>query len=286
MFWWNQVQKSDRDLDEIDSATLSKAEYLSPEEFFKIAKKEKYKQQQWDNWRVHKKFTPQIKIEKKYVEFGLPQSKTITFIKSGLGSGKTTQITKHLPQLQKHGIIGLGYRNTLLLQFNNDEQVKKIGFYHLQSDKNLEEFSLDNPELKVTNCIDSLIYYVKEEFDGKIIIIDEIISVLKHLLFSPTIKQFAKVKELFTEMVNRCDRLICLDGFMQDWAVKFFKELCPIKRIITIENIYKGDKAKIYLLEGTIDIDEKIRVDDKTPWLEKLLNSDCPAIASRLTDIL
>ena len=81
-------------------------------------------------------------------------------------------------------------------------------------------------------------------------------------------------------MINRCDRLICLDGFMQDWAVTFFKELCPTKETIIIENTYQNGKAQVYFLEGTIDIDEKLRANDKTPWLQKLLNSHCPAICS------
>ena len=279
VLWWGQVSKDEhQDLDEINSETFSQAKYLSPAEFYKLAKKERYIQQQWENWRNYKKFTPQIKIEQKFVEYDLPPQDTITFIKSGLGTGKTTQTIKHLLQLQKYGIIGLGYRNTLLLQFN--EKAKEVGFYHFQSDKKLREFSLDDPGVKVTNCVDSLIHYVKEQFEQKIVIIDEIISVLKHLLFSTTIKQFGKVKELFTEMVNRCNRLICLDGFMQDWAVKFFKELCPNKQIITIENTYQSGKAQVYLLEGTIDLDEKLRANDKTPWLQKLLNNDCPVICS------
>ncbi len=279
VLWWGQVSKEKhQDIDEIDSVTFSNAEYLSPSEFIELARKERYIQQQWDNWRNYKKFTSQIKIEKKFVEYGLPQSNTITFIQSGLGTGKTTETVKHLLQLQKYGIIGLGYRNTLLLQFN--EKAKEVGFYHFQSDKNRREFSLYDSGVKVTNCLDSLIHYAPEQFEDKIVVMDEIISVLKHLLFSSTIKQFSKVKELFTEMVNRCDRLICLDGFMQDWAVNFFKELCPSKQIVTIENIFKGNKAQVYLLEATIDINEKLRANDKTPWLEKLLNSDCPVICS------
>lgn len=279
ILWWGQVSKDEhQDIDEINSETFAQAKYLSPAEFYKLAKKEQYIQQQWKNWQSYKKFTPQIKIQKKFVEYDLPSKGTITLIKSGLGSGKTTQTIKHLLQVQSYGIIGLGYRNTLLLQFN--EKANYIGFSHLQSDKNLREFSLDDPGVKVTNCVDSLIHYVKEQFDEKIVIIDEIISVLKHLLFSATIKQFAKVKELFSEMINRCDRLIGLDGFMQDWAVTFFKELCPTKQIITIENTYQNGKAKVYLLEGTIDVDEKLRANDKTPWLQKLLNSHCPAIGS------
>lgn len=279
VLWWGQVSKDKhQDIDEIDALTFSNAEYLNLTKFINLAETERWKQQQWDNWNNYKKFTPQIKIEKQFIEYGLPQKNTITFIDSGLGTGKTTKLIENLSQLQEYGIIGLGYRNTLLLQFN--EKAQEIGFYHLQSDKNLREFSLDDPRVKVTNCIDSLIYYVKEQFDGKIVVIDEIISVLKHLLFSGTIKQFDRVKELFTAMVNRSDRLICLDGFVADWAVKFFKELCPTKQIVTIENIYQGDKAQIYLLEGTIDINERVRTNDKTPWLKKILNSDCPAICS------
>ena len=278
IIWWGQVKKSDGDIDEIDRITFSNAKQLAPLEFFKLAEKQQYIQQQWNNWKDYKKFTSQIKIKKKFVEYGLPQSNTITFLKSGLGTGKTTDLIEQLSKLQQYGMIGIGYRNTLLLQFN--EKAKKIGFYHLQSDKNLREFSLDDPGVKVTNCIDSLIYYVQEQFDGKIVVIDEIVSVLKHLLFSSTVKQFAKVKKLFTEMVNRCNLLICLDGFMQDWAVTFFKELCPEKQIVTVENIYQGELAQVYLLEGTIDISEKIRANDKTPWLEKLLDSHCPAICS------
>ena len=279
VLWWGQVSKdSHQDIDEIEQITFSNAEYLSPKEFFDLAKKELYIQQQWHNWKNYKKFTSSLKINQKFIEYGLPLSNTIALIKSALATGKTTQVINHLSQLQKYGIIGLGYRNTLLLQFN--EKAKKIGFYHLQSDKNLREFSLDDPGVKVTNCIESLIHYSPEQFDGKIIILDEVISVLKTLLFSSTVKQFSKVKKLFTEMANRCDRMICLDGFMQDWAVTFFKEICPQKEIVTIENIYQGDKAQTYLLEGTIDINEKLRANDKTPWLKKLLNSDCPVVTA------
>ena len=39
ILWWGQVQKADGDIDEIDSVTFSKAEYLSPDEFIELAKK-------------------------------------------------------------------------------------------------------------------------------------------------------------------------------------------------------------------------------------------------------
>ncbi len=279
VLWWGQSSKKKHcSIDEIDSLTFNKADYLTPEYFFNLAKTQQYIKQQQERYTLYKKFTAQIKINKKYVDFDAPLQNSILFIKSALGSGKTTQLIKVLKKFAEKGILNIGYRNTLLLQYN--EKAKILGFYHLQSDKALKEFSLFNPTIRVSNCIDSLIYYIKENFDSKIIILDEIVSTLKHFLTSATIKNFEKIKELFTEMIQRADRIICLDGFMQDWVVKFFKEIAPSKKIVTLENIHKGDKPKTYLLEGTIDVKEKIRANDKTPWLEKLLESGIPAICS------
>ncbi|MDJ0533188.1 MAG: hypothetical protein QNJ70_11950 [Xenococcaceae cyanobacterium MO_207.B15] len=275
----NLDTKKHQDIDEIDSDTFKKAEYLSCDDFLTLAKKLISLKEKRDQYTLYKKFTAEIKIHKKrYVEFDAPLENVIMFIKSALGSGKTTQLIKVLKQFTEYGIFNIGYRNTLLLQYN--EKAGILGFYHLQSDKTLKEFSLFNPTIRVSNCIDSLIYYVKENFDGKIIVLDEIVSVLKHFLTSSTIKNFSKIKELFTEMIRRADRIICLDGFMQDWVVKFFKEIAPSKKIVTLENTHKGDKPKTYLLEGTIDVKEKVRANDKTPWLEKLLESGIPAICS------
>ncbi|MDJ0746319.1 MAG: hypothetical protein QNJ32_23550 [Xenococcaceae cyanobacterium MO_167.B27] len=275
----NLDTKKHQDIDEIDSDTIAKAEYLSCDDFLTLAKKLISLKEKRDQYTLYKKFTAEIKIHKKrYVEFDAPLENVIMFIKSALGSGKTTQLIKVLKQFTEYGIFNIGYRNTLLLQYN--EKAGILGFYHLQSDKTLKEFSLFNPTIRVSNCIDSLIYYVKENFDGKIIVLDEIVSVLKHFLTSSTIKNFSKIKELFTEMIRRADRIICLDGFMQDWVVKFFKEIAPSKKIVTLENTHKGDKPKTYLLEGTIDVKEKVRANDKTPWLEKLLESGIPAICS------
>lgn len=279
ILWWGQVDKNEhQDIDEIDSITLSKAEFLTTLEFIDLAKKQQYVKQQWDNWRNYKKFTPQIKINKRYIEYDLPLRNYMLFVKSGLGSGKTTQLIKLLGELHKHGVLNCGYRNTLLLQFN--EKAKSLGFYHLQSDKSLKEFSLEDDEVKVSYCIDSLIHFAKEHFNNKVIILDEVVSVIKHLLYSSTIRQFAKVKELFREMIIRAERIICLDGCMADWVIQFFKELAPNKQAITIENTYQGNKPKTYLLEGTVDIDEKVKRNDKSAWLEKLFNSDRPAIGS------
>ncbi len=285
--WWKQVEKSVGDIDEISPGKIKTIEHLSPEEFFDLARKLQYKKECWGNWRKAKKFTAQIKIKKRYFEAEFPEDGTILFVKSGLGTGKTEWTLKLLDHLREFGAINLGYRNTLLLQFcekanSKDKRTGRepLGFVHLHED-NAHLFTAD-PKSNVVNCINSIGHYQPEDFDGKVIILDEVVSVIKHLLYSGTIGNFTKVINLFEEAIRRAKMVICLDGFMADWVVKYFKQICPEKKTLTIENTYKGDKPDIYLLEGTFDVkNEKIKINDRTPWLEKLLNeSAIPAICS------
>ena len=128
ILWWGQSDKKKHCcIDEIDSITFNKAEYLTPEYFFNLAKTQQYIKNQQERYTLYKKFTAQIKIHKKHVKFDAPLQNSILFIKSALGSGKTTQLIKVLKQFADYGMLNIGYRNTLLLQYN--EKAKVLGFY-------------------------------------------------------------------------------------------------------------------------------------------------------------
>lgn len=272
--WWGQVEKTVGDIDEINKETLTTIVYLSPSEFLEIAEKQQFKKQLWGNWKNTKKFTAQVKINKRFFEYGFPQSGTMAFWKSGLGTGKTRKLIEELKKeaFEKYGATSLGYRNGLLLQF-----CELSSFYHLHENS----VHLSDPTLRLALCVDSILRLQPEDFEGKILIIDEVVSVIKHLLFSSTIRNRRQVIERFFEAIRRSDRVVCLDGLMADWVVNFFKKICPEKQIVTVENTWKGDKAEIYLLEGTIDFQEKLRKNDKSPWLNVLLNqSAIPAVCS------
>ena len=373
--WWNQLKKSAKNLHELDDKQLDEIKYLTPAEFRSLAGKEQYKKECWSIWHDSKKFTPDIIINQKYFRHHLPESGTFCLIKSPLGSGKTTELIRWLRKLarQGFGIINLGYRNTLLIQFcskanqkdpeeeeetgegrgeNNFEadssnslsrennadsklSLKKkrrpetgegennfktdasnslfrennadsklsqlpsptshlkdppptspalfepLGFYHLLEDRDSGTFLLD-PQGKIAGCVNSIIRFKPEDFDGKIIVIDEIVSVIKHMLYSGTIKHFSQVISLFEEAIRRADRVICLDGFNADWVGEYLTTICPRKRLVKIENKYVGDKPKVNYLEGSIDIEnQKIKKNDRSPWLELLLNNSAiPAICS------
>jgi hypothetical protein len=120
------------------------------------------------------------------------------------------------------GFICLGYRNTLLLQL-----CEQLGFYHLH-DKDAPLMKSD-PNAGIALCVDSLWRFNPEDFDDKIIILDELKSVIKHLLHSPTVKNRDKILNLFAEAIRRSRQVICLDGLMADWCVNYLQTIAPDK---------------------------------------------------------
>ncbi|MDJ0596435.1 MAG: hypothetical protein QNJ72_41760 [Pleurocapsa sp. MO_226.B13] len=269
--WWQQITKEDGDIDEIFGVTLSQITYLSPDAFISLAEKQQYIAGTRDSWRKSKHFTAQKQIHQRHFKSKLPASNTATFIKSTTGSGKTTNLVKWLAELKDMGAICLGYRNTLLLQWCADS-----GFYHLHEHDGLNLIGWDSSRIAL--CIDSLWRFKPSDFEGKVLILDEVCSVIRHGLFSQTVKNRERILNLFAEAIRRCERLICLDGMMADWVVGYLTALCPDKKISTIENTWRNNKAPVNFLMG-VEIDGKLKVNDRSPWLDELLNfAPVPAI--------
>ncbi len=271
--WWGQVSKSTGDIDEINPEQIAQIVHLSPDDFNSLASRSQYFDQNRKSWRAFKQFTADKTIRQKYFKWNLPSSGTATFIKSSTGTGKTTQLLKWQDQLQDTGAIALGYRNTLLLQW-----CAKSGFYHLHEHDGLTMIGWNKSRIAL--CIDSLWRFQPSDFEGKVLIIDEVCSVILHLLFSPTIRNREKIANLFAEAIHRCDRLICLDGMMADWVIDYLMQFCRDKKLQRIKNTWNGNKPIVNFLMGTINVDRELKVNDRSPWLEELLErAPLPAIA-------
>ena len=195
--WWQQITVEDGDIDEIDELTQSTIIYLTPKAFIKLAEKQQYIAQAKDSWCKSKHFTAQKQIHQRHFKSKLPASNTATFIKSTTGSGKTTKLVKWLKELEDMGAICLGYRNTLLLQWCADS-----GFYHLHEHDGLRLIGWDSSRIAL--CIDSLGRFEPEDFEGKVLILDEVCSVIRHGLFSQTVKNREHILNLFAEAIRRC----------------------------------------------------------------------------------
>lgn len=251
--WWGQVTKDGLDCDEIDPNTV--IEYLTPDEFLKMIWVEQTRQ----SWRKSKDFTASIELNQKYLDYKDFQDNKLYFINSGLGSGKSTNnrtwINENREWLEYQRVFYLGYRNNLLLQ----ECAKLTGLIHIHQFSKEDKMMLSDPTLWAALCLDSLIKFQAEDFDNAVIILDEIVSVIKHLLFSNTeIKKYReKVIYLFSEAIKRARMVICLDGNLADWVVKFMGSLAPDKEIVTIENTYQSERPELFWIEGTAGINKK-----------------------------
>ena len=216
--YWNHFYEKGQDIDEIPNDT--KINYLDPEAAQKILKP--LSDPGFHQWLKHRKFTADEQFNEQWLtQRGLdtPQTQTITFIKSGLGTGKTSLLKKWLKEdWDKIGAFSLGCRNTLLHHF-----CESTGFYHIHEG----DFGTmrHDPQGQFALCVDSLLKFQAEDFDHKILILDEVKSIIPHLLTSSTIPKHLgnRIINLFKEALDRASKIICLDGNLSDWVVEFFE---------------------------------------------------------------
>ncbi|EAZ90093.1 plasmid replication protein, CyRepA1 family [Crocosphaera chwakensis] len=272
---WGQLEdKTDLDIDEIDVENLE-ITLIPIKEFKEKSDQLVYHQKAFKAWKSCKQFTPTKTVEQEYLDLPVPDKNSVLCGKSGLGTGKTTNTIKWFKDsLENYGAVSLGYRNSLLYQFcektskAKKETGKNIEFTHIHEQES--SLYIRNPLGKVTACINSHYRFNPNDFDEKVLLLDEIISVLKHLLFSRTINSREQAIELVKEAIKKADRIICFDGNLSDMYCYFIEACDPSKKIEKVENTYKGNKANLVLLEGTIK-KTKLRKRDHAPWLYDLI---------------
>ncbi len=265
--WGQLTSKEKQDIDEIDP-TQTDIKLIPIKDFVEIAKKEQYKIKTRLAWEQSKRFTPTAIIEddSQYLNLPTPKENSMVFINAGLGTGKTTNLIKWLNgDWKDYGAISLGYRNTLLIQF-----CKKSGFTHIHEGDS--HFYIKDSQGRVAACINSYFRFSPDDFEDKILILDEVVSIIKHLLFSNTISNRGEAITLFFEAVRKARVVVNMDGNLTDIYCDFLAKIDPSKAIHKIKKIDKNKKPELILLEGTIK-NERIRKRDHSPWLYDLLNT-------------
>jgi hypothetical protein len=312
--WWGQIDKTHLDIDELTDFNI--IEYITSESFFEIArvnstesstkkhikkvipkleqklvkgKKHQPQIQQysleeteieagWRQWKQLKKLTPQSKINVQFFNFNNLETGTITGVKSGTGTGKTRALIRAINSLDDYGCVSIGYRNSILVQFCQNQDLK--GWYHLQKDlkDTVEECLIADPNSKIACCIDSLIHFRPEDFEGKILILDETESIIKHLFSSnTTVGLFReKIKDRLLEAIERADRVICLDGHLKDITMQYLST--GSKKLVTVENLYQGNKGKVKFYRGTKNEEGNLNSRDFSPINRAILSNPNPIV--------
>ncbi|MEG4037525.1 DUF3854 domain-containing protein [Microcoleus sp. S36b_A4] len=227
---------------------------------------------QLKKWQRFRGFSPDITINSRYLDAPAPEFGKITAVRSGLGTGKTHWIGDKVSSDVRGLQINLGYRNALLLQ-----QCEKFGSYHFDEHNGWQH--IKDPDARLSLCVDSLLKLPIEMFEaaaeslrGLTIIIDEPVSVLKHLILSRTL--LGKRCETLDRLEIICklaNRIVLADGNLSNLVVDYFAEISG-KPVTRIENTFRGESPPIFF----VDAGKKSR-----KWLSaEVLKSHCPAIAT------
>ena len=181
------------------------------------------------------------------IQSGVDSEDWLIAIKSGLGTGKTQVLNPLIAWLESsgkgRGVAMLGYRNSLLLQ-----TAKRISAYHLHHHSAFDLIA--DADSRIVACLDSLEHFPDDYFDGKILILDELTSIVKHLLCSSTCaKNRSKILDKFVQAIKRSAIVVSLDGNLADWVVDYLQTLrSGSKGVAKLLNTYNLQNTPLEIL--------------------------------------
>ena len=145
--------------------------------------------------------------------------------------------------------------------------------------------------LKVGFCVDSLLAIDPDRFSGCVLVIDEVVQVLRHLLTSSTCRKDGKLPALLTrlrQLIQSASRVIVADADLDDATLHYLVEL-------------RGDRQPVYLIRNDLKRDGYrtgfVQAPNDTPAIAKLVaavqqkqrlfvTTDSKAASKRLAKLL
>lgn len=172
-------------------------------------------------WRNNKKYTPHHTFSEPYcISPMAPKQDEIVCLKNHTGQGKTTKIKSWFENgdLKDYGGAKFGARRGLERQFSGSS---KFRF----SNDDGEELHIIDPKGCTTGCIDSIGKYRDNDFDGKVLVLDEIESLMRHTLYGGTLKERQQPTiNKFAVAQQRCNSIILADGMMSDAICNYIQK--------------------------------------------------------------
>lgn len=268
--WGQSDDKNALDIDEISPDTQTKIiPYEQWDDKYLPELKQDWQKSAHQHWKRHKQFTPALTQNQQFTSFDLPPIGSSLVIKGGTGIGKTfnlAEIIKCLPD--DVGVIPLFATNALALNF-----CERTGIKHLHRDNAFDELS--KPNGRVALCTNSLPHFLDPNwFNNKLIIIDEVMTVVNHLVTSSTHKKNRKeCMGRFTECLKRGNWRIFLDAHVSDWVIDdYIQRLIGQHQIIKFENLHKPIRPKVEFLIGCEGI-KSIKPNDNSAFIPAIISA-------------
>jgi HD superfamily phosphodiesterase len=135
------------------------------------------------------------------------------------------------------------------------QQCEKWGSYHFDEHNGWQH--IKDPDARLSLCVDSLLKLPIEMFEnalqhvrGATIILDESVSVIKHLLLSRTLLgKRVEVLERLEIICKLADRVVLMDGNQSDIVVDYIAQISR-KPSVKIQNTFTGNTPPIFFVEA------------------------------------
>lgn len=169
----------------------------------------------------------------------------VTYIRSHLGTGKTTLMKKLIKKFPDKKIIYFAPRITFAKQVCSE----LVGFTYYGD---LKQYSLPSMKEKIVIQMESL--HKVEEIDYDIVIVDEIESCLKQLSSVDTMKHnILKNHKIFEKILQNAEKVICCDAFLSNKSIQVVNMIVnktETKTTSTIINTYNPYKRKAFEMKN------------------------------------
>jgi hypothetical protein len=234
--WWNQYDKSDGDIDEIDIDT-TEIKYLEWYRYARIL----------DNGTNYitlnkSRLKPDELRSERYLDtIWVPDGGTMLFVSSPMGTGKTEQLKDLCDRWERvhpdGRILLVSYRNGLLDQTSNRLGIDSYRTGHGYADAYI------NSAKRIAIVADSSIRLNLDDVpDGTLLVLDEAEAVLNHIAGGETTKsRYAAVQNHFSNLVRRIvstgGAVIALQDNLTDIAIE---GLCAMGGDIVKRKIIKN----------------------------------------------
>lgn len=163
----------------------------------------------------------------------------IVCIESPLGTGKTELLKSIKDAAIYHKLYLAGYRNSLSKQTLERLGGSSGGAYHIHYN---DKKDIKNGEI-LGFCIDSINKLTRNN-DHFILVIDEVSSVINHLMTSNTLKDIRRsATRKLKELIARASQVICLDANIDEMTLKCLSMLSDGKDISLVRNTYLAESV-------------------------------------------
>ena len=227
-----------------------------PDEFAKIVAAAK----SYQDWKLENQLCKQLSREAdieinqaslKGFDFSRLPSEGIVAIVAAKGTGKTQHFLKPLVE-DEASLLLIGH----LVKLTTSNSLRMGATYRTQLDRAAGRFLNEEgePVYRISTVINSLLSFSPRDFDGSVIVLDEVCQLFRAALTSKHVAKDGRRGAILTrlrEVLQRARLIVSADADLNDWALNYLEALRGDgKPAFLVENSFVQEGYKVHFYEG------------------------------------